>query len=78
MKLLERIKDKTRQQYRQDFDFYLLKLSGAIQQNPLKYFIIGLCLGIVCTVFSRLAIGILFLAFCVCLTLYLIAPEGQE
>lgn len=77
MNIIDRIQQKTRSEYVEYLKANLTRLSGMIQQKPLKYFILGIVIGVVLVVFSKMTFPLLLMGLCAGLTVYFIAPEKR-
>lgn len=77
MGIIEKIQERTRDEYVSLLKFQLARLSGLIQQKPLPYFAAGVGIGMVFIVFFRLLWPLILIALCVTLVVYFMAPAKK-
>ena len=77
MNIIEKIQEKSRQEYLDIVKLRAARLSGAIQQKPLEYCAAALAAGFFFAIFSRLLFPLLLLLVCVAAVVYFIAPEKK-
>lgn len=77
MNIIEKIQEKTRQEYIDLVKLRLARLSGAIQQKPLEYCAGALAIGFFFAIFSQLLIPLLVLLATIAAVIYFIAPEKK-
>lgn len=77
MRIIEKIQEKTREEYFSIAHLWVARLSGSIQQKPLQYFAAGVAGGMILVVFSRLLIPLIFVGICLLVLAYFIAPEKR-
>ena len=77
MQIIEKIQEKTRQEYIEIIQLWIARLSGAIQQKPLKFCSAALALGFFLAVFYRIFLPIIILGLFAAVAVYCIAKENR-
>jgi hypothetical protein len=77
MGIIEKIQEKTREEYLSILKLWIARLSGAIQQKPLQFFAAGVLAGMFLVMLARLLFPIILLGGCLAIAIYFIAPEKR-
>lgn len=77
MGIIEKIQEKTRQEYFDIVKLWISRLSGAIQQKPLHYCASAVLIGFILAIFCRIFFPLVLLAVCAALVVYFIAPVNK-
>ena len=77
MGIIEKIQEKSRQEYINILKLWMSRLSGAIQQKPLHYCAGAVFIGFSFAVFCKLLFPLVLLAICIALVIYFIAPVNK-
>lgn len=77
MNIIEKIQEKTRQEYISIVKLWSAQLSGSIQQKPLQFCAGALAIGFIFAVYAALFFPLLLIVLAVALVVYFIAPEKK-